>query len=109
MLDASRVYSFSISRAGEMQVDYVPCISPEGKLGMYNKVDGTMQANAGTGAFIAGLATVDAVRTLWLPETGGELTVSVPADTPDSAVEQLRKNNPSWQIAIQYRTENNEN
>ena len=104
-----RIYSFSISRAGEMQVDYVPCISPEGALGMYNRVDGTVKENAGSGAFIAGLATVDDVRTLWLPETSGELTVSVPADTPDSAVEQLRKNNPNWQIAIQYRTENNEN
>ena len=105
----AQVYSFSISRAGERQVDYVPCIAPNGMLGMYNKVDGTMQANAGTGAFIAGLATVDDVRKLWLPETGVPLTVSVPADTPDSAVAQLRKNNPTWQIAIQYRTDDNEN
>lgn len=102
----ARIYSFSVSRAGEMQVDYVPCIAPDGKLGMYNRVDGTMKENAGSGAFIAGLATVDDVRKLWLPETGGELTVSVPADTPDSAVEQLRKNNPTWQIAIQIRTDN---
>ena len=99
----ARIYAFSISRAGEMQVDYVPCIAPDGKLGMYNRVDGTVKENAGSGAFIAGLATVDDVRKLWLPETGGPLTVSVPADTPDSAVEQLRKNNPTWQIAIQYR------
>jgi hypothetical protein len=101
-----RIYSFSISRAGEMQVDYVPCISPDGKLGMYNKVDGTMHEHAGAVAFIAGLATIDDVRNLWLPETNGELTVSVPADTPDSAVDQLRANNPTWQIAIQFRTDN---
>lgn len=98
-----RIYSFTISRSGEMQVDYVPCIAPNGALGMYNRVDGIVKENAGSGAFIAGLATVDDVRSLWLPETGGPLTVSVPADTPDSAVEQLRKNNPTWQIAIQYR------
>ncbi|MBQ8238925.1 MAG: hypothetical protein IJZ39_12370 [Oscillospiraceae bacterium] len=101
-----RIYSFTISRAGVAQVDYVPCIAPDGKLGMYNKVDGTLKENAGSGAFIAGLATIDDVRKLWLPETNGELTVSVPSDTPDSAVEQLRKNNPTWQIAIQYRTDN---
>lgn len=105
----ARIYSFSISRAGVAQVDYVPCIAPDGKPGMYNKVDGTVKENAGSGAFIAGLATVDDVRKLWLPEISGELTVSVPHDTPDSAEEQLRKNNPTWQIAIQYRTENNEN
>lgn len=104
-----RIYRASITHAGEMQADYVPCIAPNGKLGMYNRVDGTMLENAGSGAFIAGLATVTDVHSLWLPETGGPLTVSVPAETPDSAVEQLRKNNPSWQIAIQYRTENNEN
>ena len=103
---ASRIYSFSISRAGEIQVDYVPCIAPNGALGMYNKVDGTLKENAGSGSFIAGLATVDDVLNLWLPETGGELTISVPADTPDSAVDQLRTNNPTWQIAIQYRTDN---
>lgn len=100
-----RVFSFSIfdNAEGVAQVDYVPCIAPDGTLGMYNKVDGTLHENAGTGAFIAGLATVDDVRELWLPETGGPLTLSVPGDTPDSAVAQLRKNNPTWQIAIQYR------
>lgn len=89
-----------------MQAAYVPCISPDGKLGMYNKIDGTLYENDGAGAFIAGLATIDDVRNLWLPETNGELTVSVPADTPDNAVDQLRTNNPTWQIAIQYRTDN---
>lgn len=101
-----RIYSFTISSSGEMQLDYAPCITPEGKLGMYNKVDGSFQENKGSGSFIAGLATVDDVRNLWLPETNGELTISVPADTPDSAVDQLRTNNPTWQIAIQYRTDN---
>lgn len=100
------IYSLSISRAGVAQVDYVPCIAPNGKVGMYNRVDGTMKENAGSGAFIAGLATVDDVRKLWLPEINGELTISVPADTPDSVEKQLRKNNPTWQIAIQYRTDN---
>lgn len=102
----ARIYAAKISEGIESICDFIPCITPEGKLGMYNKVDGTLHENKGNGAFIAGLATIDDVLNLWLPETNGTLTVSVPADTPDSAVDQLRENNPTWQIAIQYRTDN---
>lgn len=103
LLWVGRIYEAEITQGESAAMSFVPCISPDGKLGMYNKIGGTWHENAGNGAFIAGLATVDDVLTLRLPETGGTLTVSVPADTPDSAVEQLRANNPSWQIAIQYR------
>lgn len=69
---------------------------------MYDRVSKQAFRNNGTGQFIAGM-TLSQVRGLRLPAGGGELTVSVPADTPDSAVEQLSSNNPNWQIAIQYR------
>lgn len=34
--------------------DYVPCISPDGEYGMYDKVNGQFYGNAGTGSFTGG-------------------------------------------------------
>ena len=102
----ARIYSFSISRSGVPQLDFQPCLDPTGKPCMWDYVTRRPFYNQNTtGQFIAGM-TLEQVRGLSLPAGGGQLTISVPADTPDSAVEQLQTNNPTWQIAIQYRTDN---
>lgn len=70
---------------------------------MFDRVSRKPFYNAGTGDFIAGLATIDAVRTLYLAPTGGSITLSIPAETPQGYIAALQRNNPNWTISIQYR------
>ena len=48
----ARVYSFSIARAGEMWVNYVPALDPEGAPCMYDIISQQPFYNSGTGDFL---------------------------------------------------------
>ena len=50
----ARVYSCQIYDNGTLIRDYVPCISPGGKAGLYDIVNGVFYGNARTGAFVPG-------------------------------------------------------
>ena len=55
MFAKMRLYNLSFSTFnGELVRDYRPCISPDGKVGLYDLVDRKFYGNAGTGEFIAG-------------------------------------------------------
>lgn len=49
-----RIYSCQLYENGTLMRDYVPCISPSGKVGLYDKVTKRFYGNSGTGNFIAG-------------------------------------------------------
>lgn len=49
-----RIYSCQIYNNGTLVRDFVPCVSPLGKVGMYDKVTKRFFGNSGTGNFIAG-------------------------------------------------------
>lgn len=48
-----KIYSCQIYDNGTLVRDYVPCIDPDGNVGLYDLVNGTFYGNAGTGSFIA--------------------------------------------------------
>lgn len=49
---SSRIYSFSISRAGEMQLNLIPCLDPNGAPCMYDIISQEPFYNEGTGDFL---------------------------------------------------------
>ena len=50
-----KLYYLKIYNSGGALVrDYIPCISPTGEAGLYDKVTGKFYTNSGSGAFIAG-------------------------------------------------------
>ena len=49
-----RIYSCQLYENGALVRDYVPCVSPSGKVGLYDKVTKRFYGNSGTGNFIAG-------------------------------------------------------
>lgn len=51
---AFRLYSCQGDGNSTLFGDYVPCINPNDKIGVYNMVDGAFHGNAGSGEFIAG-------------------------------------------------------
>ena len=50
----AKLYSCQIYDNGLLVRDFVPCIDPEGTVGLYDLVGGTFYGNSGTGAFTAG-------------------------------------------------------
>ena len=50
------MYSAKIYIDNNLVRDYVPCVSPSGKVGLYDKVTKRFYGNNGTGNFIAGTA-----------------------------------------------------
>ena len=48
----ARIYSFSISRNGQLQLSYIPCLNDAGTPGMYDTVNKVFKTNAGTGDFL---------------------------------------------------------
>lgn len=51
-----RIYSCQLYENGALVRDYVPCVSPSGKVGLYDKVTKRFYGNSGTGNLIAGTA-----------------------------------------------------
>lgn len=101
--ERGRCYSLKLYKAGVLIRSFIPILDQNGVPCMYDTVTATPFYNSGTGAFIAGLATIDDVRTLYLAPTGGSITLSVPAETPQGYIAALQRNNPNWTISIQYR------
>lgn len=48
------IYSFKIHKSGILVGDFMPCINPQGEIGLYDLVTKQFFGNAGTGSFIAG-------------------------------------------------------
>lgn len=53
---SAKLYSCEIHNNGELVRDFVPCISPNGIVGMYDLATNAFYSNAGTGTFTAGPA-----------------------------------------------------
>lgn len=51
-----RIYSCQLYENGTLVRDYVPCVSPSGKVGLYDKVTKRFFGNSGTGSLVAGPA-----------------------------------------------------
>lgn len=49
-----KVYYAQVYETGTLVLDLLPCINPDGKVGLYDLVKGKFYGNAGTGDFIAG-------------------------------------------------------
>lgn len=50
----AKLYSCQIYDNGTLVRDFVPCINPDGKIGLYDRVTKTFFGNSGTGIFISG-------------------------------------------------------
>ena len=49
-----KVYYAQVYETGTLVLDLLPCINPDGKVGLYDIVNGKFYGNAGKGDFIAG-------------------------------------------------------
>ena len=54
-----RLYYFQIYNDGVLVRDLLPCINPNGEIGMYDTVEGVFYPNAGRGEFVAGAVIID--------------------------------------------------
>lgn len=52
----AKLYSCQIEKGGTLTRNFVPCVDPNGAVGIYDLVGAQFYANAGTGTFIAGPA-----------------------------------------------------
>jgi hypothetical protein len=98
-------YTYRNETTGERQ-SFVPCLDPTGAPCMFDLVSKTPFYNAGTGAFIAGLTSKQALNLANLPATGGSLTVSLPLEAAfDEAVQNALNTATArgWTITVQYR------
>ncbi len=50
----ARIYFCKITNSGELVRDFIPAKNPDGKIGMYDLVNGVFYENKGTGDFIGG-------------------------------------------------------
>ncbi len=57
-----RVYSCQLYDSGTLVRNYVPCINPDGEVGMYDRVNGVFYGNSGTGTFTYGHAFVEYIE-----------------------------------------------
>ena len=97
-------YELTISIEGE-SVKYVPALDPTGAPCLYGIETRTPYYKSSVdGNFIAGLASVENVRNLYLPSAGGTLTLEVPAETTAEDINQLKSNNPTWELTVNLRT-----
>lgn len=49
-----RIYSCQLYNNGTLMRDFIPCVNPNGEVGMFDKVTGGFFGNSGTGSFVAG-------------------------------------------------------
>ena len=63
---------------GELLFNLAPAISPDGVACMFNKISKEAYYNIGEEDFIVGMNLRQALKLSQLPNTGGELTVSLP-------------------------------
>lgn len=105
-----RMARWALKTDGKPVRDMVAALDPTGTPCMYDRVTGTAYKRGGSGQFIAGVGTVAQLTTLLrrLPATGGELTLSLPAEanTPEVAEAlQACYDTKGWTLTVQeYRT-----
>lgn len=51
---SGRLYSCKIYSDGQLVRDFIPCINPDGEIGIYDAANGQFYENSGTGVFIGG-------------------------------------------------------
>lgn len=105
-------YFFKISNADETLVHLIPAINPNGVPGMWDKVSKQFFENVGTGAFIAGIKTLNDARMLnnALPVVPSgstySITLSLPVEASTDAPAQKALQDLAargWSINVQYR------
>ena len=102
-----RVFDALIKNDGISALHYVAAISPNGAPCMYDKVSKQPFYNAGSGQFIVGLNTKQALKLSKLPAGGGSLTISLPTGYESdagvvSALETARAT--GWTLTVQTYT-----
>ena len=104
-----RVYAAAISEGTRIVRNYVPAIDREGRCCMVDTIARQAYHNSLSGTIAAGVGTVAQLTTLLrrLPATGGELTLSLPAEanTPEVAEAlQACHDTKGWTLTVhEYR------
>lgn len=93
---SAKLYSCQIYDNGLLVRDFVPCIDPEGTVGLYDLAGGTFYGNSGTGAFTAG----PEVQPEPEPEPGLDPYTWYEEDVPTQTQMRLYLNN----VAAIYKT-----
>ena len=91
---------------GTLKAHYVAVLDETGTPCMFDTITGTPFYNSGTGQFIAGLTTKEALNLANLPAPGGSLTISLPLEAAFDADVQSALNTAAakgWTITVQYR------
>ena len=108
----SRIWRAKISEAEDILGDFIPAINPSGVPGMWDKVNKQFHENAGTGAFVVGIKTLNDVRMLnnALPVVPSgstySITLSLPVEASTDAPAQKALTDLAdrgWSITVQYR------
>lgn len=102
----AKLYGAKITEDSVLTYDLIPCLDPLGVPCMFNTVTHKLIYNSGTGSFIAGMTTDQAVNLATLPATGGSLTVSLPlAAAFDDKIQSVLNAaaDKGWTITVQYR------
>ena len=110
-----KLYSFTMQDGDDKTVlDLIPVINENGVPGMWDRVGKKFLANSGTGAFVAGIKTLNDVRMLdkALPAVPDGSTYSITLSLPveastDALAQQALKDLAArrWSVSIQYREE----
>lgn len=77
----ARLYSVMAYDSGVLALNLVPCIDPDGEVGMYDRVNGVFYGNSGTGTFTYGHAFVEYIEsngeqyidTGFIPDTNSKM------------------------------------
>lgn len=108
----ARFYAAAISNDGTTQADFVPAVNPSGAPGLYDKTRQTFFANAGDGAFTAGIETLKQLQQLAsnLPTVTGtpEIKLSLPGEWNGDASANAQLSiitGKGWSTSITYRDE----
>lgn len=109
MANNVRMARWALKTDGQPVRNMVAALDPTGTPCMYDRVTRTAYMRSGSGQFIAGVGTVAQLTTLLrrLPATGGELTLSLPAEanTPEVAEAlQACHDTKGWTLTVhEYR------
>ncbi|MBR4007845.1 hypothetical protein [Fibrobacter sp.] len=104
-----RIYLYEETKGAEIVHSMSPALDPTGTPCMYDRVTGTAYKRGGSGQFVAGVGSVAQLSTLLrnLPPTGGDLTLSLPAEanTPEVAdMLQACHDTKGWTLTVhEYR------
>lgn len=87
---SAKLYACQIYDNGILVRQYVPCINPDGEVGMYDIVNGQFYGNAGTGTFTAGQTLVESkyiessgtqyINTEFVPNQDSRMVIDIQTD-----------------------------